>query len=129
MKFLDDQTKSDIQQLLNVARPNLIESDKNGSSKLFTEISHKFGPLAHRVYLALDKPQRSCEQYHHKETRRVMLDPWTVLNRSKDCGDSTIDDEVFWHHGDMIKTLCDYVDEVIDEEASTSAASGEQTRD
>lgn len=107
---MNDQIKADIEILLNVARPKLIEADKGGGSKLFNEVSEEFGPIAHRVYLALDIPERSSERYHDKETRRVLLDPCTVLNRARDCEGISINDEEFWIHGDMIKTLCDYID-------------------
>ena len=101
---------SDIQTLLNVARPNLIAADNGGGSETFNEVCKEFGKTAHRVYLALDEPERSPERYHSKETRRVLLDPWTVLNRAKSCEGLSVDDEEFWFHCDMIKTLCDYID-------------------
>ena len=111
---IDDQTKSDIETLLNVARSRLIAADKSGDSDLFMAVSVKYGPVAHRVYLALDMPERSCERYHDKATKRVMLDPWTVINIAKSFHiqkfEITIDDQEFWMHADMIKTLCDYLD-------------------
>lgn len=109
---MDKQIQSEIKLLLNVARPGLIKADRGGGYKLFNEISEEFGPVAHRVYLALDKPERSIERYHDKETKRVMLDPWTVFNRTKNFSNFgiTIDDVEFWCHCDMIKTLCDYID-------------------
>lgn len=115
MNDLDERTKADIENLLTVARPKLIEADKGGGPKLFNEVIQEFGPIAHRVYLTLDKPQRSCDRYHDKETRRVMLDPWTVFNRAKSLGEDseiTMDNQYFWMHGDMIKTLCDYLDQM-----------------
>jgi hypothetical protein len=109
---LNFETKSDIEVLLNIARPKLIAADNGGGSELFNEVSKKFGPVAHRVYLALDLPERKPERYHNKETRRVMLDPCTVINRARSFldSDTTIDDEEFWLHCDMIKSLCDYID-------------------
>lgn len=109
---IDKQIRLDIDSLLNMARNELKLADNGGGSKLFNEVSEKFGPIAHRVYLALDKPERSCERYHDKSTKRVMLDPWTVLNRAKNFQRSavTIDDIEFWLHGDMIKTICDYLE-------------------
>lgn len=111
---IDEQTKSDIETLLNVARPKLIEADKKGDSDLFISVSVKYGPIANRVYLALDKPERNPDHYHDKETKRVMLDPCTVINRSKSFViqnfEFNIDDPEFWLHADMIKTLCDYLD-------------------
>ena len=112
MRKMDNQTKSDINALINFARPKLISADRGGGSELFNQVSKEYGPIAHRLYLALDKPERSCERYHDKATRRVMLDPLTVLNRSKSFYNTeiTIDDPEFWLHADMIKTLCDYID-------------------
>jgi len=112
MNNMDKKTKSDIETLLNVARPKLIEADKGKGSKLFNEVSKEFGPVACRTYLALDKPGRFCELYHDEVTKRVMIDPMTVFNRTKSLQNSeiSIDDPEFWSHGDMIKTLCDYLD-------------------
>lgn len=109
MKNLDDQIQSDIEQLINIARPKLALADKGAGSKLFNEIIDEFGPIAHRVYLALDKSEIKKE-YH--DAKKVLLDPWTVINRAEDLKNSgiTINDCDFWLHGDMIKTLCDYID-------------------
>lgn len=107
---MDQQTKEDIELLLNIARDEVINAE--GNHHLFNDVGIKYGHIAHRVYLALDKPNRSCELYHDKETRRVLLDPWTVIMRSnsfQDSGSAAIDDPNFWNHGDMIKTLIDYL--------------------
>jgi hypothetical protein len=101
--------KKDIELLLVRARPKLVAAD-SGNPETFSHLGREFGPIAHRVYFALDSPERSAKRYHDKETRRVMLDPWTVLNRARDCDGMTIDDQEFWCHCDMIKTLCDYLD-------------------
>lgn len=108
---IESETKADIDLLINVASPKLMAADKGGGPQLFNEVSKEFGPVAHRVYLALDKPERSCERYHDKSTRRVMLDPCTVLNRASSFRDSeiTIDDLDMWLHGDMVKALIDYL--------------------
>jgi hypothetical protein len=108
---MDEQTKQDVELLLSVVRPKLIVADHGGGPKLFNEVCKEFGPIAHRVYLALDRPGRPLEYYHDKETKRVMLDPWTVLNRAKSFQNTNvnIDDVEFWDHCDMIKTLCDYI--------------------
>lgn len=107
---MDQQTKEDIELLLNVARDEI--SNAEGNHHLFNDVSLKYGPIAHRVYLNLDKPNRSCELYHDKETRRVLLDPWTVIMRSRmfqNKGPAAVDDPNFWNHADMIKTLIDYL--------------------
>lgn len=104
--------KSDIEQLLNVARPKLEEADKSGGSKLFNEVSEEYGPIAQRVFLTLDLPSRTFDNYHNRTMNRVLLDPFTVFNRatSLKAEDNRIIDTVeFWKHGDMIKTLCDYL--------------------
>ena len=120
---IDQQIKLDIETLLNVTRPKLVAADSGGGSELFNNVSEEFGPIAHRVYLALDVPQRSCERYHHPDTRSVLLDPITVLNRASSLKyDKTIDDPEFWLHGDMIKTLCDYLDLRFTEVASHACA-------
>lgn len=110
--MINNQTKTDIEMLLTIARPELIKADNGGGSELFNQVSDKFGPIANRIFLALDKPQRSFQHYHDKETQRVLLDPMTVLNRASSLSDSevTIDDPEFWCHCDMIKTLCDYLE-------------------
>lgn len=108
MKF-NSEINTDIALLLNVARPKLIAADQ-GQSELFNEVGKEFGPIAHRIYLSLDKPERVANRYHNKETRRVLLDPWTVLNRANGLEGISIDEEEFWCHSDMIKTLCDYID-------------------
>ncbi len=107
---MDQQTKEDIELLLNVARDEIINAE--GNHHLFNDVSLKYGPIAHRVYLALDTPFRSCELYHDKETRRVLLDPCTVIIRARqfqDNGSAAIDGVNFWNHADMIKTLIDYL--------------------
>ena len=116
--------KADIDLLINVVRPELVAADKSGNSELFNKIGEEFGPVAHRVYLTLDKPERSCERYHDRSTRRVMLDPWTVLNRTNSFKDSaiTIDDLDMWLHGDMIKALIDYLLLIQDKEVIYAGA-------
>lgn len=112
MTTLDHQTILDIQILLTKVRKKLIEADNGGGSKMFNAISEEYGPVAHHLYLSLDTPYRSIEKYHDATSRRVMLDPHTVINRARFFKDSeiTIEDEEFWKHGDMIKALCDYID-------------------
>lgn len=103
--------KEDIASLLFEAREKLIAADEEGGgSTVFTEVSNEYGPIAHRVFSALDLPNRKGELYHSKEAHRVLLDPMTVLNRFKDLEGKSVDDQEFWCHGDMIKTLCDYLD-------------------
>jgi hypothetical protein len=104
------QTKEDIDLLLNVARDEIINAE--GNHHLFNDVSLKYGHIAHRVYLALDTPNRPSDLYHDKEARRVLLDPWTVIMRSRafqDNGPAAVDDPNFWNHSDMIKTLIDYL--------------------
>jgi hypothetical protein len=108
--LMDKQTQSDIELLLNVARPKLVEADAGGGSELFNAVGEEFGPMAHRVFLELDMPSRKLG-YHNAEIARVLLDPWTIFNRARSLNNDITPDEVeFWKHGDMIKTLCDYID-------------------
>jgi len=110
---MDQQTKLDIELLLHVARSKVEEADQGGGTKLFNEVGETFGPTAHRVYLALDRPVRTVKNYHNRSMTRVLLDPWTVLNRARSYGirdtEISIDNLEFWLHGDMIKTLIDYL--------------------
>jgi hypothetical protein len=111
MAILNLKLHENIEQLLNSARPLLIKADKGGGSTLFNKAIEDFGPLAHEVFLELDLPFRTANAYHDSEPNRVLLDPKTVLNRAADLNHKVdIDDLEFWMHGDMIKTLCDYLD-------------------
>lgn len=100
--------KEDVEALINIARPKLIAADNGGGSTLFNEVSDEFGPIAHRVFLGLDRFGREPEFYHDSDSH-VLLDPLTILNRSRDLTGTSIDDVQFWRHGDMIKTLCDFL--------------------
>ena len=109
---MDQQTAADIELLLNVVRPKIESADKVGASELFREIGEEFGSIAHRVYRALDLPVRTPENYHNRSMTRVLLDPFTVLNRSHSLGvmdEVAIDKPEFWDHADMIKTLIDFL--------------------
>jgi hypothetical protein len=111
MKVLDPKLQSYINDLLNVAQPMLVAADtQGGGSELFSKVIKQFAQVAHHVYGALDVPNRKPELYHDSNAPRVLLDPMTVLNRSRDVPGASIDDLEFWEHGDMIKTLCDYLD-------------------
>jgi hypothetical protein len=109
MENASSRLESYIELLLNDARPKLIAADKGGGSKLYNQVVEEFALMAHHVYWALEAPARSVEKYHDKDTKRVLLDPRTVLNRAQDT-EASIEDLEFWKHGDMIKTLCDYLD-------------------
>lgn len=112
MKIIDQNIKDDIFDLLNTAVNKLIAAD-SGNPDLFRQVGEEWGDVAHRVYLALDIPERSFERYHHPDTQRVLLDPCTVLNRKRSLllegKDVNIEHRLFWQNGDMIKTLCDYI--------------------
>lgn len=108
---MDQQTKSDIELLLNVARDEIIKAE--GNPHLFNDISLKYGHIAHRLYKKLDAPSKEPGNYHNKTITAVLLDPWTVLNRANnfDRRDAEITPYSleFWCHGDMIKSLIDYL--------------------
>jgi hypothetical protein len=111
MAILNIKLHENIEQLLNSARPLLIKADKGGGSALFNKAIEDFGSLAHEVFLEVDLPFRTADSYHNEDPNRVLLDPKTVLNRAADLSHKVdIDDLEFWMHGDMIKTLCDYLD-------------------
>jgi hypothetical protein len=107
---MDQQTKLDI-ALLHKARQKIEAIDKAGDPLEFNDAGLRYGSTAHRVYIALDVSHRSCECYHDKNTKRVLLDAWTVLNRTRSfkTENISIDDLKFWEHADMVKTLCDYL--------------------
>ena len=117
--------KDDIDLLLREARPAIATADQAGDSQVFTALGFKYGPTAHRVYLALDKPKRANEGDHSKETRRVLLEPMTVINRAHSLpgsGAVSLDDPEFWIHADMVKTFCDYLDRVYSKEVEYASA-------
>lgn len=107
---------ADIELLLTKARKEIEESDKAGDPHRFTDAGLIYGPIAHRVYIDLDVPERA-KHYHDSNTRRVLLDPCTVSNRARSVNDCSIDEPMFWYHADMVKTLCDYLDRVYSKEA------------
>lgn len=108
---MDQQTKADIELLLNVARDEIIKAE--GNHHLFNDVGLKYGHIAHRVYKELDAPSKKAENYHSKFINAVLLDPWTVINRMRsfDNSDGTINPNTahLWNHADMIKTLIDYL--------------------
>ena len=110
---MDKQTKADIERLMNVARQEIIDADKSGNSSLFSELGRRYGPIAYRVYLALDVTCRAVVNYHNEAMPRVLLDPYTILNRANTHGirelGLTPDSLEFWNHADMVKTLIDYL--------------------
>lgn len=117
--------KEDIDLLLQEARPAIAAADKAGDYQSFNALGFKYGRIAHRVYLALDKPKRANEGDHSKETNRVLLEPMTVINRAHSLpgsGAASLDDPEFWTHADMIKTLCDYLDRVYSKEVEYVSA-------
>ncbi len=122
---METQIQEDIDLLLQEARPAIAVADKAGDHQSFSALGFKYGRIAHRVYLALDKPQRALEADHSKETRRVLLDPMTVVNRSHSLpgsGAASLDDPEFWIHADMVKTFCDYLDRVYSKEVEYASA-------
>jgi len=108
---IDQQTKEDIELLLNVARDEIAEAE--GNHHLFNDAGLKYGHIAHRVYKTLDAPSKKPENYHNKAVNAVLLDPWTVINRMRsfDNSDGTANPYKadLWNHADMIKTLIDYL--------------------
>lgn len=108
---MDQQTKADIELLLNVAREEIINAE--GNPKRFNEIGKKYGPIAHRVYKKLDAPSKEPGNYHNKSIKAVLLDPWTVTNRMNSFERMDINinpyEPELWLHTDMVKTLIDYL--------------------
>jgi len=108
---IDQQTKEDIELLLNVARDEIAAAE--GNHHLFNDAGLKYGHIAHRVYMALDEPSKKPENYHNRSVQAVLLDPWTVTNRMRsfDTCDGTVNpgNPIVWNHADMIKTLIDYL--------------------
>ena len=120
---MDQQTKLDIELLLNEARPEIKDADQAGDPHRFNDAGLKYGHIAHRVYLALDTPSRG--RCYDREAKRVLLDPWTVIMRSskfENYGNSAIDDPNFWNHADMVHTLCDYLDLIYAKELEHAGA-------
>lgn len=70
---MDQQTKEDIELLLNVAKEEIINAE--GDHHLFNNVSLKYGHIAHRVYKILDAPSKKAENYHSKSIKAVLLDP------------------------------------------------------
>ncbi|HEY4832813.1 MAG TPA: hypothetical protein VIH61_09680 [Waddliaceae bacterium] len=108
---MDAQLKDDIELLLNIARDEIINAE--GCHKRFNAVAAKYHKIAHRVYKALDAPSKKLENYHNKNVKAVLLDPWTILNRARTFSGIGIninfDDPEFWNHADVIKTLIDYL--------------------
>jgi hypothetical protein len=94
--------KQDIALLLTLPK----KLKKNFSGQGFSEVATKYGHLAFHVYQELDRPERDVGAF--LKAKRVLLDPWTVINRFKATGLS-IDDVEFWENSDVILSLVNYL--------------------
>jgi hypothetical protein len=83
--------KSDIDILLNVARPKLIEAYKNGDATSHHKVSEEFIPVANRVFM------------HFYENSDIT---WFAV---KACG-SSLCNLVFWKYTDLVHSFCDYLE-------------------
>lgn len=99
---MTERLESYIDELVSIS-PMLIEANEQRNFEWVSKIIKQHALTAHHVYGALNAP--NC----NKNCPRVLLDPLTVLNRSKSTS-SSIDDLEFWQDPDMIKTLSDYLD-------------------
>lgn len=107
------QVKEDVETLLSFARPEIEAADRAGNSVGFSNAGEKYGPIAHRTYLALDAKSRTFEALYDKSIKPVLLDPWTVINRTRThgIGDAGITphEVEFWKNADVVKTFTDYL--------------------
>lgn len=93
---LDPQTKADIEVLKTLFKVKMEKAEKSKSDD-FVALGKKFAPMAHRIYLYLDKPLFS-----------IKLPPAIVANRVR-CSGFHPEEVEFWEHPDVIEALCDYI--------------------
>jgi hypothetical protein len=90
--IIDQQVKSDIDLLLNEARPKLISAYRNVDTKLYHKVNEEFIPLANRIFMHL---------YENSDIA------WFAV---KSCG-SRLCNPVFWKYTDLVQSFCDYVED------------------
>lgn len=93
---LDSNTKAKI-KLLRDATSELIEADEFGDALLFEKLGNTYGPIARKIFFELQK------------THPILLNPWAVANRARQC-QSDVGSFEFWSHGDMVISLCGLLD-------------------
>lgn len=83
---------------------------KSGDAMLYQKLGEQYAPLALEIFKSIDQAERSLPFF---EANPVLLDPWTVSNRTKallkEGIDATPYDLAFWQHPDLLKTLGDYL--------------------
>lgn len=103
--------KNEIDFLTDVAINEIKCAFKDGDEFLYGRLGERYGPIAHRVYMSLDIPSKSEQGFF--DNKSVLLDPWTVINRSESLRRAGKDPKPinpeFWNHSDLIKSLVDYL--------------------
>jgi len=91
MKSIDNQKKTDIDLLLNIARPKLIEAYRNGNAQVYHKVSEEFISVANRIFMHL---------YENSDIT------WFAVKMFG----SSLCNPFFWKHTDLIHSFCDYID-------------------
>lgn len=84
------QIKDDIEVLLNVARPKLIEAYRNADATLYHKVTEQFISVANRIFMQI-----------HKSSDMT----WFAV---KAFG-SNLCNPLFWKYTDLVHSFCDYL--------------------
>jgi hypothetical protein len=88
---MDEQTKEDVELLINVARPQLARAYKNADANLYHKITEQFILIATRIFMHL---------YENSD-----VTGWFSV---KACGPKLCN-PVFWKYTNLVHSFCDYL--------------------
>ena len=98
MNKLNAKTKSTI-EMLCMAVLEIEQYDRTCDSKTFVKLAKRYGPIAYRIYEALNTHENP-----------IYLDPWLVCNRYRSSDGGLPDTPAFWNHADAVTGLVKALD-------------------
>ena len=87
----DQNLKADIETLLNVSKPKLIEAYRNADAKSYHATCGEYFPVAHRVFMSLIENSNIT---------------WFAF----EAFGSSLCNPFFWKYTDLIQSFCEYLE-------------------
>lgn len=88
---MDQQITSDIETLLNIARPKLLKAYRNGDAQMYHNVSEEFIHVANRIFMHLQK------------NSDITWFEFKALG-------SSLCNSFFWKYTDLVHSFCDYLE-------------------